>query len=147
MRWFSEVLLTFTVSAPPLFPQSFTGRILGTVRDPAGAVIPGASVTVTSLDTNRTIQASANVQGNYLGKVVDNRRILSLPLNSRNAYSLIYLTPGVTGGISTTYSTGQRVLGELDVSPGGRHRRVQGPGHQLRSRVRPEQRRSGQRGL
>ena len=30
-----------------------------------------------------------------VGKVVDNRRILELPLNTRNVYSLIFLTPGV----------------------------------------------------
>ena len=32
-----------------------------------------------------------------LGKVVDNRRIGDLPLNTRNVYSLIFLTPGVIG--------------------------------------------------
>ena len=46
-----------------------------------------------------------------LGKVVDNRRILELPLNSRNVFSLLYLTPGVTGSISTTYSTGYGING------------------------------------
>ncbi len=39
-----------------------------------------------------------------LGKVVDNKRILELPLNSRNVYSLIYLTPGVSGGIGNNYN-------------------------------------------
>jgi hypothetical protein len=46
-----------------------------------------------------------------LGKVVDNRRILELPLNSRNVFSLLYLTPGVTGGISTTYGTDYGING------------------------------------
>ncbi len=40
-----------------------------------------------------------------LGKVVDNRRILELPLNSRNVYSLIFLTPGVTGSIGNNYNS------------------------------------------
>ncbi len=40
-----------------------------------------------------------------LGKVVDNRRILELPLNTRNVYSLIFLTPGVTGSIGNNYNT------------------------------------------
>jgi len=40
-----------------------------------------------------------------LGKVVDNRRILDLPLNTRNVYSLIYLTPGVAGGIGNNYNS------------------------------------------
>ncbi len=39
-----------------------------------------------------------------LGKVVDNRRILDLPLNTRNVYSLIFLTPGVSGSIGNNYN-------------------------------------------
>ena len=171
IRAIGQVLATLVVGALPLFCQSFTGRILGTVSDPAGAVIPGAAITVTSLDTNRVFQASTNTVGNYavsslerggyqievtapgfkrfvqrgivlemqqqarvdvvlevgavsesieviadapllettdatLGKVVDNQRIVSLPLNSRNVFSLLYLTPGVTGSASSTYGTG-----------------------------------------
>jgi hypothetical protein len=39
-----------------------------------------------------------------LGKVVDNRRIRDLPLNTRNVYSLVFLTPGVAGSVATDYS-------------------------------------------
>jgi hypothetical protein len=46
-----------------------------------------------------------------LSKVVDNRRIVSLPLNSRNVYTLLYLTPGVTGSVSSTYTTGFAING------------------------------------
>src|SRR6266545_3658827 len=38
-----------------------------------------------------------------LAKLVDNRRIAELPLNTRNVYSLIYLTPGVAGTIGNSY--------------------------------------------
>ena len=38
-----------------------------------------------------------------LGKLVDNRRIAELPLNTRNVYSLIFLTPGVGGTIGNAY--------------------------------------------
>ncbi len=40
-----------------------------------------------------------------VGKVVDNRRILELPLNTRNVYSLIFLTPGVGGSIGNNYNS------------------------------------------
>ncbi|MGH9839865.1 MAG: TonB-dependent receptor domain-containing protein [Blastocatellia bacterium] len=39
-----------------------------------------------------------------IGKVVDNRRILELPLNTRNVYSLIFLTPGVAGSVGNNYN-------------------------------------------
>lgn len=38
-----------------------------------------------------------------LGKVVDNRRILELPLNTRNIYTLVALTPGFAGGVGHRY--------------------------------------------
>jgi hypothetical protein len=40
-----------------------------------------------------------------IGAVVDNRRILELPLNTRNVYSLIFLTPGVAGSIGNNYNS------------------------------------------
>ena len=40
-----------------------------------------------------------------IGKVVSNKAILELPLNSRNVYSLIYLTPGVAGSIGNNYNS------------------------------------------
>ncbi len=39
-----------------------------------------------------------------VGKVVDNKRIRELPLNTRNVYGLIYLTPGVAGGIGNSHN-------------------------------------------
>ena len=38
-----------------------------------------------------------------LGKVVDNRRILDLPLNTRNVFTLINLTPGALGSSTFRY--------------------------------------------
>jgi hypothetical protein len=38
-----------------------------------------------------------------LAKVVDNRSIVNLPLNTRNVYSLVFLTPGVTGTVGNSY--------------------------------------------
>lgn len=54
----SAVLLALTFSA---FAQ-FNASIQGTVMDPSGAVIPGATITVTNQATNvgRTTQSSAN---------------------------------------------------------------------------------------
>ena len=49
-------------------------------------------------------QASlVDARSSSVGKLVDNRRIAELPLNTRNVYSLIFLTPGVAGTIGNAY--------------------------------------------
>ncbi len=150
--------------------QSFTGSIVGTVKNPEGAVVPNAEITIIHEQTNRTLTVMTNSEGYYasaplgvgtyrveakmsgfrrvfrggivlqiqqtavidftlelgavseevevkaeapvlesttttLGKVVDNRQIGDLPLNTRNVYSLIFLTPGVTGSIGNNYNS------------------------------------------
>lgn len=168
-RWFllsaALCLLSALVQA-----QSFTGGIVGTVKNASGEVVPGAELIITQVQTNKQITVTANGDGYYtspplsvgdyrveakaqgfrravrsgltiqiqqtlsvdftlevgavtesievtaqapvlettssaLGKVVDNRRILDLPLNTRNVYSLIYLTPGVSGSIGNNYNS------------------------------------------
>jgi outer membrane receptor protein involved in Fe transport len=55
-------LLTLPVAS---FAQVETGQISGTVTDPQGAVISGATVTVTSKDTGATRTAATSGEGNY----------------------------------------------------------------------------------
>src|SRR5438552_1375484 len=50
---------------PTLWSQTTTGRIVGTVSDPTGALIPGASITVTNVDTQATSVSITNEQGFY----------------------------------------------------------------------------------
>src|SRR5580700_2340588 len=50
--------------AMPLFAQ--TGSITGVVRDSSGAVIPGASVVITSVDKGHSFSATTNADGSYL---------------------------------------------------------------------------------
>src|SRR5438128_8210705 len=45
--------------------QSERGAITGEVRDPTGAIIPGASVTLTSVDTHSTSKATSNESGGF----------------------------------------------------------------------------------
>jgi hypothetical protein len=53
-------LLGTTVSA-----QTFYGSIVGTVTDNSGAVVPGATVTITNLGTNEVRTAKTNAAGDY----------------------------------------------------------------------------------
>ena len=144
----------------PLFTQSFTGAVVGTVSDPSGAAITGAKVIAVEQRSNVTAEAMASADGGYafpalrsgmyritveapgfrryvrsgievrvndrlrldlelqlgavnesievtgaaplvesetgaLGTVIDNRKIVSLPLNTRNPFQLALLSPGV----------------------------------------------------
>ncbi|HMY74795.1 MAG TPA: carboxypeptidase-like regulatory domain-containing protein, partial [Blastocatellia bacterium] len=45
--------------------QNIAGVILGTVADASGAVIPGASVTITNLATNQTTVVTSNADGGF----------------------------------------------------------------------------------
>src|SRR5262245_39534657 len=150
--------------------QSYTGTIAGAVTDSSGAVVPGATVTITNQQTDHKDTVITGADGRFtslplppgeyrvdvglqgfrraarpnvvvqigsavtvdlrmevgqltdevevnatapllettngtIGKVVDNKRILELPLNTRNVYSLIFLTPGVAGSIGNNYNS------------------------------------------
>ena len=108
-----------------------------------------------------------------VGKLVDNRRILELPLNTRNVYSLIFLTPGVAGidrqqlqldelhrqrraadddGYGHRRGDGvlpdrQRVHGHFGVPVGRRDPGVQGARRELPGRIRPQPRQRPERRL
>jgi Carboxypeptidase regulatory-like domain len=138
-----------------------TGRIVGTISDSTGAVIPGATITITNLGTNLVRSYTTNEQGRYtandlqpgeyrvgaesqgfkrfvqtgitvrvgdsidipikmelgtatesvtitgetpllqttsssVGEVIERKLVGDLPLNERQAFSLVVLTPGVT---------------------------------------------------
>ncbi|HWD00557.1 MAG TPA: TonB-dependent receptor, partial [Candidatus Sulfopaludibacter sp.] len=40
-----------------------------------------------------------------MGQVINTQAIVNLPLNQRNAYSLVFLAPGVTGSVSNQYNS------------------------------------------
>jgi carboxypeptidase family protein/TonB-dependent receptor-like protein len=171
MRLMRRVLCAVLVLLPSIvLAQSYTGTIVGSVKDSSGGVIPHATVTITDQKTDRQYSVTADGEGRYtslpltpgeyrveaaltgfrraaqanivvqvnatlvinftlelgeltdavevraestpletttgtVGKIVDNRRILELPLNTRNVYSLIFLTPGVAGSIGNNYNS------------------------------------------
>src|SRR5688572_24016370 len=61
LAWLVTVLL-----APPLWAQAVTGTLLGSVTDAEGLAIPGATVTITEVNTNIKTTAVTNENGNYV---------------------------------------------------------------------------------
>src|SRR5690348_4513089 len=60
-----------------------TGTIQGTVRDSSNAVVVGAQVSATNIDTNFTREATSNTDGDY--------RLLALPAGH---YNITATAPG-----------------------------------------------------
>ena len=58
-------LLCLLLSSPLAIGQGTSGTISGTVIDPQGAVVPGATVTIKNLDTGLQRQVASNADGYY----------------------------------------------------------------------------------
>lgn len=68
MREIKRVLLLLGILAlisALAFGQAETGQITGTITDPSGAAVPGATVTVKSVTSGTTRTATTNATGNY----------------------------------------------------------------------------------
>lgn len=87
MSYFSSAALRLlcgvTLLLPTLSAQDATGRIVGGIQDPQGAVIAGAKVTVTNVATNLVNTVSTGQDGSF--------QILLLPIGS---YTLTVEAPG-----------------------------------------------------
>src|SRR3989442_5291072 len=62
----ATALFIFSVRSGYLHAQAVKGSLLGAVTDASGAVIPGASVTITEMNTNLTRSTVRNESGNYV---------------------------------------------------------------------------------
>jgi Carboxypeptidase regulatory-like domain len=65
VRYFVLITLSGAVFASALLAQSDRGTITGTVTDPAGGVVAGASVEAKQLDTNALFPTTATQTGNF----------------------------------------------------------------------------------
>src|SRR5450755_3019021 len=54
------------ILAMPLWAQKDAGAIVGLVRDPSGAVVAGAKVTLTDVDRGQNFTATTNESGEYV---------------------------------------------------------------------------------
>src|ERR1700676_2436471 len=59
------ILCLILVPGPNLVAQTDTGRVQGSVVDPSGAVIPGATLTLTNTETNASQTVTSDAAGNF----------------------------------------------------------------------------------
>lgn len=62
----NRVLFLATLVATVLFSQVQSGRIVGTVTDPNGAVVPSAQISITATSTNQTQSLRTSGIGDYV---------------------------------------------------------------------------------
>jgi len=87
----------------PGFKRFVRGRIVLQVQQTARVDL---QLTVGEVAESVVVTADAGrleTENATLAKVVDNRAIVNLPLNTRNVYSLVFLTPGVSGTVGNSY--------------------------------------------
>src|SRR5215469_15405580 len=72
-------VVVLVVLSPICAHAQYRGSLQGTVSDAQGAVIPGATVTLTDKETNRTLTAETNDAGVYnIGALPPSRYTLSV---------------------------------------------------------------------
>src|SRR5215470_2194339 len=59
-------LCLYALLAACLQAQTYTGSIRGRAKDPAGAAVPSANVTVTEINTNAVRKTATNESGDYI---------------------------------------------------------------------------------
>ena len=86
------------VSVQRLSAQVLYGSVVGTVRDQTGAVVPGATVTITNVQTAQTREAISDDAGNYsILNVLEGTYDLSVKMTGFRTY----LEKGIVVSINT----------------------------------------------
>jgi hypothetical protein len=114
----ARLFLTFWLSAFVLFSasaQSGSAELTGEVRDPSGAFVPGAPLTLTNLDSNETLPTSSSDGGVYVFFHIK-------PGRYRLAVNVRGFQPMVREGI--TLVTGQRATVNLTLTIGGARQQI-----------------------
>jgi hypothetical protein len=61
----AKAMFLATCACACVYGQATSGNIIGTVTDPAGAIVPNVSITITSQERGTVYNATSNESGNY----------------------------------------------------------------------------------
>ncbi|MBV8572834.1 MAG: carboxypeptidase regulatory-like domain-containing protein, partial [Acidobacteriaceae bacterium] len=65
-KWFALISSLLVLGVLPALAQTTGATIVGTVTDPSGAIVAGAAVTITNVDTNQTTHLTSNDVGQFV---------------------------------------------------------------------------------
>ena len=99
------VLLVFSVFSQSAWSQTVTAAIVGTITDPAGAAVSGATITATSVERGTTYTAVTNDSGLY--------RIPSVPAGN---YTLTVDKAGFTTAVHEAFVLTVNQVARIDVA-------------------------------
>ena len=71
--------VAFLLSGPMMQAQLPTGTILGVVKDPSGAVVPGAKITAVNTDTGQSRTVTTEADGAYPAGCDGGGQLFELP--------------------------------------------------------------------
>ena len=103
------LFLLLVLGGATLMAQVDAGSVVGTVRDPSGALVANSRVTLTSLDTGQVIEKATNSQGEYTFSPV---KIGNYTVTVQAAGFERFERKGIT------VSAQERVLVDVPVTPG-----------------------------
>ena len=98
------LVLCLLLSAWPGRAQEVTARLAGTVKDPAGAVVPEAALTATNVSTGVVTRTTSSASGDYL-----------LPALAPGTYTLSVEKAGFATGVMSGISLNVDQKANLDV--------------------------------
>jgi len=116
----ARLLLVLALAGACCYAQTvFSGNIQGVITDPSGASVPGATVTLTNLDTGVTATAKTSTSGNYrFSSLAPGRYTIKVQAAGfRETQEDVTLGTGQTQGINITLTVAAgaqsiNVLGE-----------------------------------
>ncbi|MHB1673334.1 MAG: outer membrane beta-barrel protein [Acidobacteriaceae bacterium] len=100
-----SVLLVLSIMTHSAWSQTVTAAIVGTITDPAGAAVSGATVTATSVERGTTYTAETNDSGLY--------RISSVPVGS---YTLTVDKAGFSKAVRESFVLTVNQVARIDVA-------------------------------
>ena len=96
------LFLTFLLLPIALFGQATSG-VTGVVKDTGGAVVPGATVSLTDTKTDRTFTTTANDQGNYAFSNIPPGTAYKLTVTNQGFQTLVITNVTLGVGKTETY--------------------------------------------